>query len=315
MRIFSDIDRIKIDAETAVAIGKFDGIHRGHMRLFDEVFSYRKKGLKTLIFTFASSVMEYITGQKSPLLTTNEERRELCAELKFDYFVEYPVSARTMNIEPEEFIREVLCKKLRARAIVSGADCSFGAGGRGNFELLKRHSEELGFDAVLVDKVVCDGVEISSTAIRSFVEKGEMEKAEAFLGHPYAIYGKVVHGRALGRTIEMPTVNINPQENKILPPFGVYESYIYLGSERYTGITNIGIKPTVSDKNAVTVETHIMDFSDELYGEKLKIELLHFERAEQRFENVDLLKKQMLSDKIKAVRFHERRIKDGVRNL
>ncbi|MBO6137314.1 MAG: bifunctional riboflavin kinase/FAD synthetase [Lachnospiraceae bacterium] len=307
MRIFSDLDNLRIDSDTAIAMGKFDGIHLGHMRLFDEVFSYRKRGLKTLVFTFASSVMEYLSGRKTPMLTTNEERREICAELKADYLVEYPVNDETMGIDPEVFLKEILVGQLRARAIVSGADCSFGAGGRGNFELLKERSAALGYEAVLVDKVVMDGQEISSTAIRGFVEEGRMEKAESFLGHPYAVYGKVIHGRALGRKIEMPTVNINPEENKILPPFGVYESYVYVGSQRFRGLTNIGIKPTVSDRGAVTVETHIIDFDDDLYGEKLKIELLHFQRAEKKFENVDELKKQMLYDKIKAIRFHENR--------
>ncbi len=308
MRVFSDIDAVSLDSDTAIAIGKFDGIHIGHKRLFDEVFSYREKGLKTLVFTFASSVMEYVTGRRFPSLTTNEERREICAELKHDYLVEYPVNRETMGIEPERFLSEILVKRLRAKAIVTGPDCSFGAGGRGNFELLKDRSETLGYEAVLVDKVIMDGQEISSTAIRGFVEEGRMERAEKFLGHPYSIYGKVVHGRALGRKIDMPTVNINPEENKILPPFGVYESNIYLGSERFAGLTNIGLKPTVTDKGLVTVETHIIDFDEDLYGEKLKIELLHFERPEKKFDSLNELKKQMLSDKINAIRFHKSRI-------
>lgn len=314
MRIFSDIEKVDIDTDTAIAIGKFDGIHLGHRRLFEEVFAYREKGCKSLVFTFASPVTEYITGQRFPVLTTNEERREICAELKFDYLVEYPVNRETMGIDPGEFLSTVLCKSLRARAIVSGADCSFGAGGRGDFKLLKDKSEELGFDAVLVDKVVKNGMEISSSAIRSFVEEGRMEDAESFLGHPYSIYGRVVHGRALGRTIEMPTVNINPEENKILPPFGVYVSNVYIGSDKFKGITNIGMKPTVSDKRLVTVETHIIDYDDDLYGENLKIELLHFMRHERKFGSVDELKKQMLSDKIKAVRFHKE-AENGAGNL
>ncbi len=304
MRVFSDIDSLCLDGYTAMAIGKFDGIHLGHKRLFEEVFSYRDKGYKTLIFTFASSVMEYLTGIKAPMLTTNEERRELCADLKFDILVEYPVNKATMNINPGVFLKDILVEKLKAHAIVFGPDLTFGGGGKGNRTLLEKMANELGFEARCVDKVCIDGTEISSTAIREFVEKGQMEKAESFLGHPYAIYGRVVKGRALGRRIEMPTVNINTAPNKILPPFGVYESYIYVGSERYDSLTNIGVKPTVTDERRVVVETHIIDFNDDLYGENLKIELLHFSRPEMRFESVYALKEQMISDKIKAVRFH-----------
>ncbi len=304
MRIFSDIKEFDKKGDTAIAIGKFDGIHLGHKKLFEEVFAFKKQGMKTLIFTFASSVMEYLTGVKAPMLTTNKERQEICASLGFDYLVEYPVKPETMNVAPDAFLRDVLCKALGAKAIVSGADLSFGAGGRGDFRLLSDMQSELGYTAVMVEKLTMDGREISSTAVREFVEAGNMEKAESFLGHPYSVYGRVVHGRQLGRRIEMPTININPEENKILPPFGVYESYICLGSTRYAGITNIGIKPTVSDKSKITVETHIFDFDDDLYGENLKIELLHFERPEKRFENVESLKKQMLSDKIKAICFH-----------
>ena len=302
MRIFSDIKEFKAKSGTqkcgtAIAIGKFDGIHRGHQRLLDVVKSYKEQGLATVVFTFDMPLAAYFTGKDAEVLTTNEERREYLEDMEIDYLIEFPVNEKTVSIEPEFFIKDVLVKSLHAKVIAAGSDCSFGKGGRGDLTLLKEMQESLGYETVEVEKVSFEDEIISSTLVRSKVSKGDMEYAQELLGHPYSVSGRVAHGRKLGSSVlSMPTVNIMPESSKLLPPFGVYFSNVVIGTAVYKGITNIGRKPTVSDNEAVGVETYIYDFDDDLYGEQLRIELLHWHREEMKFESLDALKKQMHAD-------------------
>lgn len=302
MRIFSDINEfnkeIKKNAiETAVAIGKFDGIHRGHQKLIEVIQGMHERGLKSVVFTFDMPPAAFFAGHDVAVLTTNSERREYLAEHDVDYLIEYPVNEETISMEPEIFIREVLKGKLNAGVIAAGSDCSFGKDGRGNLELLRSMQDELDFETIEVDKVRCNGEEISSTLVRSKVSGGDMEAACELLGHPYSFAGKVSHGRKLGSSeLSMPTINIMPEKNKLLPPFGVYFSNVVIGSQVFKGITNVGRKPTLSDHEAVSVETFMYDFDDDIYGENLRVELLHWRREERKFENLDALKKQMHED-------------------
>ena len=302
------------EGRTVVAIGKFDGIHRGHEKLLGMLKEYGKSGYLTCVFSFESSINAFFTGEKQSLLTTETEKEEILREMGVNILANYPVNARSVSIAPDEFVRRVLCAQLGAGVIISGPDCSFGAGGAGNLELLEKMGQECDFKAVCVEKVtenydeysrynagapaegVCFPVEISSTYIRSEIIAGHMEHAAYLLGEPYSIEGTVVHGRKLGRTLAMPTVNIIPEEDKLLPPFGVYFSKVYVGSMEYFGITNVGRKPTVNDTTAVNAETYIYDFDDDLYGENIKVELLRFSRPEMKFESVEALKAQMAKD-------------------
>ena len=311
MQVFSDIslfekafaesiahtDRIK---RTAVAVGKFDGLHAGHRELLNEVLAYREQGFSTLVFTFDSPIADFFTGQKSPVLTTNAEKEEYLRELGFDYEIVFPVNAGNLAIEPYEFVKKVLVDGLHAGMVAAGSDLSFGKDGAGDLALLKHMADVLGFVSLTVDKVMLDGEEISSTRVRKYVTDGDMEYAGRLLGHAYSIDGRVRHGRKIGRTLEMPTINLEPETEKLLPPFGVYYSDIIIGTERYHGITNIGIKPTVTDEAKTTVETYIFDFDDDLYGEILRVELLHYHRSEQKFPDIIELKKQMHDDMLKG---------------
>ncbi len=302
MRIFSDVKKFKNESGlgkrgTALTIGKFDGIHLGHRKLLETVKSYKDKGLATVVFTFDTPMAAFFSGHEVQVLTTNEERREYLAELGIDYLIEFPVNDETIGIEPEIFVKDILVKRLNARVIAAGNDCSFGKGGRGDIALLRSMQEKLGFETIEVEKISYEDEIISSTLVRSFVADGDMETAEKLLGHPYSVGGKVSHGRKLGSSeLSMPTVNIMPASDKLLPPFGVYFSNVMVGSSVYQGITNIGRKPTVSDNEAVGVETYIYNFDDDLYGEKLRVDLLHWRREEMKFPNLDALKKQMHED-------------------
>ena len=153
--------------------------------------------------------------------------------------------------------------------------------------MLQKFADENGFIYEIIDKVCIDGCEVSSTTVRDCITKGDMEKVNRMLGRRYRIGGEVVHGKALGRTIQMPTINIVPAKQKLLPPSGVYATVTIIDGKEYPGITNIGIKPTVSDENRVGVETHLFDFDKDVYGKNVVTELLSFIRPEKRFASIE----------------------------
>ena len=191
---------------------------------------------------------------------------------------------------------DILRGRMNAAFVAAGTDLSFGAMGKGNFELMSSLARHLGFEARKIDKIERNRKIISSTLIRELVEKGEMEEAAACLGEPYRITGKIVHGRALGRRIGIPTLNQIPPADKLLPPFGVYYSEVKADGRVFKGMTNIGIKPTVTDEHRTTVETYLYHFSGDLYGEYADVKLLTFRRPEKRFADIKELQRTMQED-------------------
>lgn len=296
MQIISGTTQFKIPDGTAVAIGKFDGLHLGHRKLLDMILRQKEDGLKAAVFTFDPSPEVFFGMNPSRELSTNKEKRELFREIGIDILVEFPFNKETAAISPEDFVIDILVKRMNAKFVAAGTDLSFGAMGKGNFTLLSSLARHLGFEACKIDKIERNGKVISSTLIRGLVEEGNMEEAAACLGAPYKITGKIVHGKALGRRIGIPTLNQMPPSDKLLPPFGVYYSEVKTEGGIYKGITNIGIKPTVTNENRVTVETSLYDFSGDLYGETAEVSLLTFRRPEMRFSGIAELKKTMEKD-------------------
>lgn len=296
MKIIKDTTEFYIEEATAVAIGKFDGFHRGHQTLLQKMQEQKKKGLATVIFTFVPSPAAFFSTEIMKELTTLEEKRKIFEKAGIDYLIEFPFVQETADMEPEAYIKEVLVERIHAKCVVAGEDVSFGRRGSGNAKLLLDKSEELGYDVVLIDKVQYEGREVSSTFVREEVTKGNMELVHQLLGIPYHVGGMIVHGRKLGRTLGMPTVNQIPTKEKLLPPNGVYFSYVMLDERKLPSITNIGTKPTVADGMVMGVETYIYDFDEDVYGEELEVYLLAFKRPEMRFDSVDALKVQMAKD-------------------
>ena len=284
---------------TALTIGKFDGLHLGHLKLFEEVLSKKEMGMNTLCFTFDKPINDFLNGTATNLLTTNAEKEEYLRDLGFDYEFVLPVNEETVAIEPEDFIR-LLCDRMNMKFIAAGPDLSFGKGGAGNVSLLEDNAGKYSYEVSIVKKVKLGEDIISSSLIRQNVQEGKMEIAEAALGRPYSVDGTVTHGRKLGRQLDMPTVNLEIEKNKLLPPFGVYFSNIYLGTGLFHGIPNIGVKPTVTDEGRITVESYIYDFDDDIYGEWLRVELLHYLRGEKRFGDLSELKDQMRTDMLRG---------------
>ena len=283
-------------APSAVSLGKFDGLHRGHQKLLQHILEQKKNGLEATIFTFASNPTRMLSGVSAQNILTNEERREMLAKAGVDNLLECPFVPEIAHMEPERFIEEVLVGQLKMKFAAVGTDFHFGKNRSGSILDLENLEEECGYHLIVVEKLQLDGKDISSTRIRASLEKGDMEEASALLGRNYSVSGEIVHGNALGRTIQVPTINQKVPSFKLLPPNGVYVSKIHWNDEVYYGITNIGTKPTVNDTNEKTVETNIFDFDKDVYGEKMVVELLHYHRKESRFSSVEALQTQLFKD-------------------
>lgn len=296
MEIISNTTDFYLEKETAVAIGKFDGVHIGHRRLLEEILSYKRRGLASCVFTF-DPAPAVLFGQSDGLeLTTQEEKRLLFERMNVDILIEFPMRLETAAILPGEFVREILVKRMNTRFIAAGNDLSFGAGGKGNADFLRKLGPELGFRVKTIEKACLDGREVSSTYLRSKVEEGDLVTAEKLMGMPYMVAGKVVEGKHIGRTMGFPTVNIIPGPDKLLPPVGVYYSSVRAGGRTYRAISNVGCKPTVTDEGIMGIESYLYCFDREIYGEDIEVYLHAFRRPERHFEDMEALRCQLKED-------------------
>ena len=304
MKIIKDTTEFYIEEATAVAIGKFDGFHCGHQKLLQRMQEQKEKGLATVVFTFVPSPAAFFSKEPEKELTTIKEKRKIFENAGIDYLIEYPFYQEIADMEPNTYIEEVLVKRIHAKCIVAGEDVSFGRRGLGNYQMLEEKAQKFGYDVIIIDKVQYEGREVSSTYVREEVAKGKMELVHQLLGIPYHVGGTIVHGRKLGRTLVMPTVNQIPPKEKLLPPNGVYYSYVMLEGKKMPSITNIGTKPTVKNDIVMGVETYIYNFNESVYGEELEVYLLSFKRPEMRFESVEALKQQMAEDIAAGRKYH-----------
>lgn len=304
MKLISGTTDFQVDGNSAITIGKFDGIHRGHQMLLDDILRQKIQGYKAVVVTFDPPPSALFGKKDQKELTTKEEKREMFRRMGVDVLVEYPMNMTTAAMSPEDFVKKVLVEQLHTKYIAAGVDISFGHMGSGKVDLLEQMGRDQGFEVVIIDKLCAYGKEISSTFVRSEVEQGNMEKVTDLLGAPYSIAGIVQHGKRIGRTMGMPTVNQIPTGNKLLPPFGVYFSDVLYQDVEYKSITNIGIKPTVTDERIAGVETHIFNFSEDLYGKMIEVRLLKFCRKESKFNSLDELVAQLQEDLKECRNYH-----------
>ncbi len=295
MRYEKDFKNLQLTQDTVLSLGKFDGLHRGHELLLDSVFEKARLGLKTAVFTFDIPPNHALDARCQRVITTNEEKRELFERLGIDYLIECPFTKKIMCMEAECFIEE-LVTRLRVKWMIVGTDFRFGHNRRGDYHMLQQYSEKYGYKVRVVQKMQHGTRDISSTYIREEIEKGHIELANELLGYPYFIQGKVLHGNQIGRQIGFPTINIEPPLQKILPPFGVYLSEVWLDGKCYKGITNIGKKPTIHEGNPVGVETYIYNFARDVYEKEARVNILHYVRPEAKFASIEELQKQLQQD-------------------
>ena len=300
MIIIQNLEQLYINESTAVTIGKFDGVHLGHRKLLQEVMAYSSKGLKTVVFTFCPSPAVFFGYSDNRKIATDEERRRLLEKIGIDYLVEFPMNQENAGVSAQNFMEEYLMNRMHAKIVVAGPDLSFGYRGKGNVALLQNWAKPHGIDVKIIDKICMDGAEISSSRIRRFLEKGEMENAAKLLGCFYGICGEVLHGAHLGTRLAMPTVNLRIPKDKVLPPYGVYYAKVFLDEDSnhfYYGISNLGSKPTVKSTAEINLETYLYQFRGDLYGKQIRVELIHYVRPEKKFSSLEELEAQLQSDK------------------
>lgn len=291
MRIYDETKDICIK-NSAVTLGKFDAFHLGHQKLIGIINEKKKlNGYETVLFSFDTTGIRHQSS-----VTTKAERADICEKLGIDNLVFYPVNEETMSIEPEDFIEKVLIKKLDAKVIVTGRDFCFGRNRRGNVEMLNKYSNDYGYELIIADDVMLDNLKVSSSNIKEYLIKGKIDSVNEMLGYNYFINGYVVPGKQNGRKIGTRTINIAPDENKVLPPRGVYKTNTYIDKNVFKSITNVGVNPTVKDDDRIVVETHILNFDKEIYDKKVKIEFVKFIREERKFSDLNALKRQILLD-------------------
>lgn len=309
MRCFIGETDFHITEPTVVSIGKFDGRHEGHQKLLRRMLEWKaERGLRTAVFTFDLSPAVRLKGLPRQVITTDDERRAGMEELEIDYLVEYPFTEQVSHMPAETFVREILAGRMNAKAIVAGTDCSFGYRRGGGAELLKKMAGELGYEVEIIEKARDGGRDISSSYIKEELDKGHMEKVRELLGQPYSFCGTVIHGNHIGGPkLHHPTANLIPPEEKYLPPFGVYVSRVYLDGRYFGGVTNIGRKPTVEGHWPVGVETNLLDWEGDLYGRDIRVQLLNYERPEQKFASLEELEEQLERDEAYARSYLESR--------
>lgn len=304
MKYFRNTTEITAGGDSAVTLGKFDGLHRGHQVLINELFKAGREGLKTVVFTFGTHPRAQVDGRSPELLLTNEQKKELLQEQGLEVLIEYPFNDRISHMEPEEFIVQILCGQLQAKKIIVGTDFGFGYRRAGNVELLRQMSRDCGYELVVREKLKTkEGIDISSTYIKGLLKLGHMEQVNGLLGYPYSIRAEVVHGNHYGRTFGMPTINQLPGPKKLLPPNGVYVSRTIVDGIPYQSVTNIGMKPTIEGTYPRGAETFIQEFDRDVYGKTVEVQLYSYARPEMKFSSKEQLIEQMYRDKQAALAY------------
>ena len=282
----------------AVALGFFDGIHLGHKQII------RKTVKEACLQDLTSTVITFTNFRKGEngLLTTVEEKREILSGLGVDELLVLDFD-EVKNMSAEDFLNEIIKVKLSARALFAGSDYRFGKNASGDAAMLQRFGDETSTEVTIFEPVGFgeQNRRLSSTWLREVVNDADMELYSSLTGGTnFSYQGKVLHGKELGRRMGTPTANIEVPEEKIKARFGVYVSRIILGSRKLYGVTNVGMRPSVDDGGTVNAETFIFDFDDDIYGARIKVELLGFIRPEVRFDSIEALSRQIASDKESA---------------
>lgn len=297
MQIIDKSGFVDKNINTVVTVGKFDGIHRGHMKIFDRVMSERENKYSALAVSFINHPSGVLGNKRVENLLTEEEKVSCLEEVGFDLYCQLVFDDEFKNTTAEDFFYKLVIEKWNAKVLVVGDDFCFGKDRKGTTGLLERMCLDTGVKLIIVDRLTYNNEPVSSSRIKKCLKDGNVSEANDMLGYTYTFRGEVVAGNKIGRTIGFPTANIYPEDEKCIPEYGVYGSYVDIDGRKYKGITNIGVKPTVSENNKVGVETHIIDFDDDLYGKNIKIGLKKYIRGEKRFNSLDELKEQIKSDK------------------
>lgn len=286
------------------ATGFFDGVHLGHRAIMEKLSSIAKKeGKRSAVITFWPHPRNVLQQDAFALrlLTTLDEKRELIFSMGIDDFIVVPFSKDFSRLTTEEFMSQYLIQKYNVSSLVIGHDHKLGRNVNQTRDDIVRISNSMGIEPITVDEIVVGEQIVSSTKIRNFISNGEIDEASTLLGYQYSLSGVVVLGNQLGRTWGYPTANMQLYEPlKLIPGNGVYCVDVEVLGEKYKGICNIGNRPTIGEGNARTIETHILDFDEDIYGLDMKIIFTKRIRGEKRFDSTDQLRNQIANDEIFA---------------
>lgn len=296
MIIIKSINEIDNISKSVVTIGNFDGVHKGHQVLIKKTVKFaNENNLKSIVFTFENHPINYFKNKKIKNIITNSEKISKIKKLGVDILIMIPFDSYMTKISPLEFIKEILIDKLDAKKIIVGHDFTFARRKEGNIKILKEMSFKYRFDLEIVNSIDINDIRVSSTHIRQLVDNGDVDKVNKYLGYNFLIKGKIIKGKQLGRTIGFPTANIKINDDLLIPKKGVYVTSVYIDDNIYYGATNIGYNPTVKGES-LSIETNILEFSEDIYGKIIKLEFLERIRDEKKFNSIDELKLQLKKD-------------------
>lgn len=296
-------DNERISEKTAVALGLFDGVHRGHQLVIGKACEYRKSGLKPAVFTFATdTVTTKGHDGKIEMILTDRCKHKCFEKLGVEYLFS-PAFSDYKQMSCEDFVKKVLKDKLNCERAVCGTDFRFGSGAKGDCDTLRELGEKYGIKVDVI-RQLCDanGV-ISSTVIRSAIRFGEMDMVNEMLGYTFFMELPVVPGQRIARTLEHPTINQQIPQGQIIPKFGVYCTRACVEGRQYGAVTNVGVKPTFNKQTTPLAETYIIGFEGDLYGKTVKVYFDRFLRAEKKFDSVEMLKEQIDKDTRQAAEY------------
>lgn len=285
-----------ITENTAVTIGNFDGIHIGHQKLIETVLDYSKRfSLKSVIFSFNPHPVAFF-GRTDDFKTmfSAEEKKYIAEKTGVDMLIQYPFNKEFSSLSPTGFM-DLLCAKTNCKVLVVGENYCFGKDRVGNLSVLEHLGNERGVRVIGIPRVKVHDVRVSSTRIRGLINYGDMEKVAYLLKKPYFVLGKIVDGDKRGRSMNFPTINVMPQDKKLLPPDGVYFSTVIIDDREYYGMSNIGVNPTFNGEKR-KIETNIFDFDEDVYGKTAVITFYKRIRGERKFGSIDELRAQLSAD-------------------
>ena len=313
MKIFHGTENAKISRPTVLTLGVFDGLHLGHQRIMQTVVESAKaiNAVPTAI-TFDPHPRAVLHPESAPpLLQTLDQRLAAFEFLGIQQAIVIPFNKEFAAQDAEIFLRDIIHERLQAREVFLGKGFEFGKNRSGNIELLRKISQELGFFADEVPEVRLRGTRISSSKIRQFLSEGRVNLARRMLGRPYGIEGQIIHGVQRGRTIGFPTANLHPH-NRVIPRYGVYATATLIDGIWRKSVTNVGVRPTFENEIEPSVETFVLDFDGDLYGDVLRIRFLHRIRDERKFNGIDELKSQINKDLTRTKEYFSHQ---GVNNM
>ena len=308
MQVITNVKDLKPGIHTGVGLGNFDGLHIGHMALIGTLISEcRLNGIASVVYTFMKHSENILRKNLyNPLITSNGQKTGILDSMDIDFVFYQEFDEIFSRLSPEEFVKTVLIGQLNIRIAVVGFNYRFGYMGKGDTELLKRYGEKYGFKVIVVPPVRVNSEIVSSTLIREYIKKGKMDRVFQLLGRHFSLRGTVVGGRKIGRTLGFPTANIIADPEMVVPAYGVYITKTFLNCQWMNSVTNMGIAPTVrGEGGSFSIETHILDYDNDLYGNEIEVCFIEKLRGEKRYDSVDALKKQVAEDISKTKHYWE----------